>query len=255
MENRGSKIFKIKQLCELTGVSHATVKHYLAMELIPKPVKSSRNMAYYDQTHVDAILTIKEMQAKSFFPLSVIKKIMEEKKGDLTIDGFKAMAEVEGQYFLDWKKEQKIGPMTTQQLQEFTGLSLKEIHEMEKDGVIYSFTKNNKKYFKDENIRLAECLGKVRAMGYKRDMGFTTYFMKLYKETFDRLTEEESRITLRNLAGKIPPTQIAEMTEQILIQLNIIFDILHRRSIMELVARYARKYREHLENNALEKTK
>ena len=43
----GSGLLKISELAERADVPVATVRHYLREGLLPEPVKTSRNMAYY----------------------------------------------------------------------------------------------------------------------------------------------------------------------------------------------------------------
>ena len=55
-------LLKISQLAEASGVSAGTIKHYLREGLLPEPVKTSRNMAYYPPEFVERIRTIKRLQ-------------------------------------------------------------------------------------------------------------------------------------------------------------------------------------------------
>ncbi len=50
-----------------------TIKHYLREGLLPEPVKTSRNMAYYPPEFVDRIRLIKRLQEERFMPLKAIK--------------------------------------------------------------------------------------------------------------------------------------------------------------------------------------
>ena len=242
MDQQDNPLIRIKKLCELSGVTRATVKYYIAKGLIPKPIKSSRNMAYYDQTHLDAIRVVKQLQTKRFFPLSVIQGILEKDVEDLTIDEKRTLAEVEGKFFLNRETEQ-LGPFTVQQLHEFTGVSLIDIRAMERDGVIQSFKKDGKKFFRDDNIRLVMCWREIRLLGFSPEIGYDTYMMKLYKDTFERLTDEETKIASKRLI-KLPREQGIKMIEDIMAPLNTIFGILHRRCVLETVEKYAKQFRD-----------
>ena len=52
----------------------ATVRHYLREGLLPEPVKTSRNMAYYPPEFADRIRLIKQLQEDRFMPLRVIRE-------------------------------------------------------------------------------------------------------------------------------------------------------------------------------------
>ena len=47
MSQAGTHLLKMSELAEASGVSAGTIKHYLREGLLPEPVRTSRNMAYY----------------------------------------------------------------------------------------------------------------------------------------------------------------------------------------------------------------
>ena len=66
------------ELAEASGVPVPTIKHYLREGLLPEPVKTSRNMAYYPPEFVDRIKLIKQLQEERFMPLKAIKAVLDE---------------------------------------------------------------------------------------------------------------------------------------------------------------------------------
>ena len=71
-------LLKISQLAQKAGVSTPTVKHYVREGLIPRPVKTSRNMAYYSEADIHRIRLVKKLQKEKFLPLEVIKRLMDK---------------------------------------------------------------------------------------------------------------------------------------------------------------------------------
>ena len=71
-------LLKMKQLAEQSGVSAGTIKHYLREGLLPEPVKTSRNMAYYPPEFVERIRLIKQLQEERFMPLKLIRSMLED---------------------------------------------------------------------------------------------------------------------------------------------------------------------------------
>src|SRR4051812_11915311 len=82
-EATGSGLLKISELAEQAEVPVATVRHYLREGLLPEPVKTSRNMAYYPPEFADRIRLIKRLQEQRFMPLRVIKELLDSANGDL----------------------------------------------------------------------------------------------------------------------------------------------------------------------------
>ena len=69
------------------------VRHYLREGLLPEPVKTSRNMAYYPPEFVDRIRLIKQLQEERFMPLRVIRDLLERE--DAEPERLRAMIELE----------------------------------------------------------------------------------------------------------------------------------------------------------------
>src|SRR6266487_2199773 len=72
------EMLRMGELARASGVSAATIKHYLREGLLPEPVKTSRNMAYYPAEFVERIKMIKQLQEERYMPLRVIKDLLEE---------------------------------------------------------------------------------------------------------------------------------------------------------------------------------
>jgi len=67
-------LLKMSELAERSGVSAGTIKHYLREGLLPEPVRTSRNMAYYPEQFVERIRLIKRLQEERFMPLRLIRE-------------------------------------------------------------------------------------------------------------------------------------------------------------------------------------
>lgn len=76
------KGLKISDLTRITGIPKSTIHYYVSMGLLPAPVKTSHNMAYYDEKCVEMINLIKELQSRKFIPLEHIKHLLNHFTGD-----------------------------------------------------------------------------------------------------------------------------------------------------------------------------
>src|SRR5207248_11587697 len=83
----------MRELAAASGVSAGTIKHYLREGLLPEPVKTSRNMAYYPPEFVERLRLIKQLQEERFMPLRVIRELLD--RPDTDPDRLRAMVEVE----------------------------------------------------------------------------------------------------------------------------------------------------------------
>lgn len=75
-----TNVYKMSDLVRLSGVSKQTIHFYLREGLLLSPIRTSKNMAYYDESTVDDIRFIKELQEKRYLPLMVIKEVLKAKR-------------------------------------------------------------------------------------------------------------------------------------------------------------------------------
>ena len=86
-------LLRISELADASGVPVATIRHYLREGLLPEPVRTSRNMAYYPPEFVDRIRLIKQLQEERFMPLRVIRDLLARE--DTDPERLRAMIELE----------------------------------------------------------------------------------------------------------------------------------------------------------------
>ncbi len=77
--SQGRKLLKIKQISQASGVSTSAINYYVRMGLLPPPVKTFPNMAYYDEAYIHMISYIKRLQMDKNLPLKRIKELMDKK--------------------------------------------------------------------------------------------------------------------------------------------------------------------------------
>lgn len=70
---------KVSQVSRATGVSTSAINYYVRIGLLPPPVKTHRNMAYYDSSYIQMINYIRRLQVQKHLPLEKIKEIMVAK--------------------------------------------------------------------------------------------------------------------------------------------------------------------------------
>src|SRR5262249_60961492 len=67
---------KMKDLERATGVGRESIRFYIREGLLPEPERPGRNVAWYDESFVERVRLIKELQHKRYLPLQVIKAIV-----------------------------------------------------------------------------------------------------------------------------------------------------------------------------------
>jgi len=79
MVNTGTqKLLRIGELSRRTGVSTSAINYYIREGLLPPPLKTAPNMAYYDAGYVDMVNSIRVLQREKGLSLGEIKGLLEQ---------------------------------------------------------------------------------------------------------------------------------------------------------------------------------
>jgi DNA-binding transcriptional MerR regulator len=164
MSAQAEELLKISELAERAEVPVATVRHYLREGLLPEPVKTSRNMAYYPPEFADRIRLIKQLQEQRFMPLRVIKELLDSANGDL--ERLTAFAE-RGEALL----ERALGPdeRTPEEdvLRRFE-IPERALRRLTEVGVLSP----NDDGYSQTDVRIVEAVSRFRQAGWNEKTGF-----------------------------------------------------------------------------------
>jgi len=198
MSAPAKEFLKISELSERSGVPVATIRHYLREGLLPEPVKTSRNMAYYPPEFIDRIRLIKQLQEERFMPLKVIRELLERER---------MPAEEAGSRY-DMPKE-----------------------VLDRLGELEVLTPNEDGY-SPSDVRIIEAISRFRAGGYDESLGFTVYDTLRYKQALEPLVAEEMQILRDRLAGDLDPERAVEIVEAGVGPLNDLIAALHSKLML-----------------------
>ena len=74
----GRSFLKMKELVAATGVAKSTILLYVNTGLLPQPVRTQPNMAYYHPLCIERVGFIKHVQKRHRLPLKAIKGLIRE---------------------------------------------------------------------------------------------------------------------------------------------------------------------------------
>jgi DNA-binding transcriptional MerR regulator len=198
----GEGLLKMAELAERCGVSAGTIKHYLREGLLPEPVRTSRNMAYYPPDCVERIRLIKRLQEERFMPLKLIRVLLAE-SDDRPRTRRKDVLE-----------RYDIPPNVLDRLAEI--------------GVL---TPTRAGYDPDD-LRIIEAIVRFRAGGYDEALGFTVYDTVRYREALEPLVREEVRVLLERLASE-PEARAVDIIRSGREPLREFIGALHSKMLLE----------------------
>jgi DNA-binding transcriptional MerR regulator len=195
-------LLKMSELAERSGVSAGTIKHYLREGLLPDPVKTSRNMAYYPPEFIERIRLIKRLQEERFMPLRLIKGVIEEDP-----DRARAMVELEDRILERAAAASERGRASRAEVRRRYEIPANVLDRLEELGVL---TPNSRGY-DDDDVAIIEAISRFRAGGYDEQLGFTVYDTLRYREALEPLVAEEVRTLLDRLVGEVDADRAVEI--------------------------------------------
>ena len=143
----------------------ATVRHYLREGLLPEPVKTSRNMAYYPPEFVDRIKLIKRLQEERFMPLRVIRELLDSSDGD--VEGLRALADSGDQLVARAlvPEQERIAEAELLERFEIPERALRRLPEL---GVLTP----NEDGYPAADVRIIDAMSRFREAGWNETSGF-----------------------------------------------------------------------------------
>jgi DNA-binding transcriptional MerR regulator len=199
----GNGLLRMRELAAASGVPAPTIKHYLREGLLPEPVKTSRNMAYYPPEFVDRIKLIKRLQEERFLPLKAIKNVLDE-------DPNRAEAMLElGDQILDRALAGERSRTSAAEVRKRYNVPKEVLDRLAELEVL---TPNSRGY-SPSDVTIIEAISRFRAGGYDEQIGFTVYDTLRYKAALEELVRQEVDVVMERLAGEVPTERVVEMLE------------------------------------------
>jgi DNA-binding transcriptional MerR regulator len=197
------QLLRMGELAEASGVPAPTIKHYLREGLLPEPVKTSRNMAYYPPEFVDRIKLIKQLQEERYMPLRAIKAVLDEDP-----DHARQLVELEDR-ILDRALAGERTRTSAAQARERYGVPKEVLDRLEELEVLSP----NSRGYSPSDVKIIEAISRFRASGYDEEIGFTVYDTLRYKSAIEELVRQEVDVVMDRMAGEVSPERVVEMLE------------------------------------------
>ncbi len=223
----GNGLLKMRELSAASGVSAATIKHYLREGLLPEPVRTSRNMAYYPPDFVDRIRLIKRLQEERFMPLKAIKRVLDGDPGRT-----RALVELEDRILerAAAGDETRVSAAELVRRYEIPREVLERLAELE---VLTPASRG----YGPSDVKIVEAISRFRAGGYDERIGFTVYDTLRYKRALESLVEEEIDVLMERLPGEMDAESAAKLIEDGVEPLQELIAALHEKLLVAALRR------------------
>lgn len=213
---RGGHPYRMKDLCELTGLPRQAIHFYIQQGLLPQGKKTGRNMAWYGTEHVARLKLIKKLQHERFLPLKAIKALLDGRDERFTSRQRSFLQEVkqELQATLARGSDASRTLIDAQQLMEENDVDRADVERLVELGILSaSFGPDGSVRVAEDDAWIIQNCGKVRAAGFSRELGFQVDDLASYVEAVDAILERDAKLLSERLAD-LPPVVAARMIER-----------------------------------------
>ena len=227
----GNGLLRISELAARSGVSAGTIKHYLREGLLgseDEVVRTSRNMAYYPPEFVARIQLIKRLQEERFMPLRVIRELIGSEP-----ERTMRMIELEDRILERAIEARETGRISRAKVRETYNLPQNVLDRLEQLGVL---APNARGYDRDD-VAIIEAISRFRAGGYEEAIGFTVYDTLRYREALEPLVDEEVRVLLDRLAGKVDVDRAVQIVSSGAEPLRELIGAMHSKLLLAALRR------------------
>jgi DNA-binding transcriptional MerR regulator len=224
-------MLKMSELAERSGVSAATIKHYLREGLLGSDadvVRTSRNMAYYPIEFVERVKLIKRLQEERFMPLRVIRELIAEDP-----DRAERLIELEDRILELAIAARETGRVTRARVLDTYEVPANVLDRLEELAVL---TPGARGYDADD-VAIIEAISRFRAGGYEEAIGFTVYDTLRYRQALEPLVEQEVRVLLDRLAGKVDVDRAVEIISSGAEPLRELIGAMHSKLLLSALRR------------------
>jgi DNA-binding transcriptional MerR regulator len=183
----GSKTkMKISELSRRTNVPKETIHYYVREGFIPRPRKKGKNVSDYDESFIERILLIKQIQDHFFLPLSLIKKIVKQRN---KFPELKSLLELRIGYFspLDQFLQKEV--VGEDALAKATGMAKKWIAKFEEWGVISSVMREGQKAYSQDDVIIGKLLVDLDRAGFGPKDGVDPESARRYTDVFRQVVK------------------------------------------------------------------
>jgi DNA-binding transcriptional MerR regulator len=234
MSAPAAELLKISELSERSGVPVATIRHYLREGLLPEPVKTSRNMAYYPPEFVERIRLIKQLQEERFMPLKVIRELLRREDADP--ERLRAVVELESR-ILERALADERERVPVKEVAERYDVPNEVLDRLAELGVLTP----DRKGYSPSDVRIIEAISRFRAGGYDESLGFTVYDTLRYKDALEPLVAEEVRVLRERLAGDVELDRALEIVQAGTGPLNELIGAMHTKLLVAELKGHSRE--------------
>jgi DNA-binding transcriptional MerR regulator len=239
--DRGEFPYRMKDLCDRTGLPRQVIHFYILEGLVPEGEKTGRNMAYYGESHLERLKLVRQLQHERFLPLRAIRAVLNER--DENADGF---SKQQRHLLLDVKHrlgpiyrsptpgdETALVPLKPVLLR--AGVKREDVAGLAASGMLAIVKRKGRQLVARDDVWMIELWGELRAAGFTKALGFVPEDATLFAESIEGLFEKE-KVLLKERLSHLPPEAVAKLVEAAVPLLNQLMSRYHESLVRKFFA-------------------
>lgn len=222
---------KMQDLERATGVGRETIRFYIRQGLLPQPERPGRNVAWYDESFVERIALVKELQRKRYLPLHAIKALVASETPP-------TRAEVDALLAIDGTLYRGVAPAAERvgDVAKRAGLTIREVRHLADVEAIEIVTRRGAQWLEGDAIRFVERWGDMRRAGYADVLGFGPQNLRVYVDFVRWLAREELRMFAHGVTGRVEAPAASRMAEHGIEIVNDLIALLRKTTLLRYIA-------------------
>lgn len=223
--------YRIKDLAESSGFSRETIRFYILQGLLPPPVKTSLNMGWYTDRHLELLSLIRKLQNERFLPLKAIKSLMQGASDDFAFSDQQVEVLGELRRLLSTEHRDLVVSEDPGKLAQEMGLSRREQKELRALG----FAESGVATFSD--VEVTRVWLQMKEAGLTEERGFSPRDLAYIIDLVESAVTRELDIFQRRI-DHMSTTEARKLLDVVIPSINSIFSILHERRLNAHVQAY-----------------
>jgi DNA-binding transcriptional MerR regulator len=207
--------YRMKDLCELTGLSRQAIHFYIQEGLLPEGQKTGRNMAWYGPEHVERLSLIRRLQEERFLPLKAIRAMLDDETADLAASQRSLLLEVRSRLPPRLGGEDAPPSIDLADAIARHGVTAAEAEQLIDAGLLPVREIDGRRVMAVSAQWILDAWAQLRDLGFSAANGFSPADLAVYEEAASTLVRREAAMVAARLTH-LPPDQLATLLEKAL---------------------------------------
>jgi len=228
---------KMRELERRTGVNRETIRVYLRDGLLPAPLRPKPNVAEYDETHVQGILAIRELQRTRGLKLPQIRRALAGDVASLPTDPG-AYPHLDALVATHLGIDGALVPLA--RLRERNPHAARDARALAGVGAVRVQRREGQAYLSPMDAQIVGLWGEMRAAGFTEALGFEPAITRFYVDAAEALAQEEVGRFLEILGDRLDPARTADLAKTALELMLPFFGLLRIKAVLAALAGHGR---------------